>query len=185
MAGRLGYNRRCPVGDSRLGAKAREERPGRCWEVRPVSADDTRLLRHRVLRPHQAPEELVYPGDGDPDSLHVGAFAEGAMVGVASVVRRPMPGGLAGEAGAGPGAWQLRGMATLPDFRGRGMGAELLRACIGHVARSGGSLIWCNARRPAVGFYRKLGFETRGTEFEIPVSGPHFVMLRAVSDGDR
>jgi ribosomal protein S18 acetylase RimI-like enzyme len=151
-------------------------------EVRAISAEETRLLRHKVLRPHQAPEELVYPGDTERDSLHVGAFVGGALVGVASVVRRPMAGESAESA---EGAWQLRGMATLPGFRGRGLGAAMLRACIGHVARSGGSTIWCNARTPAVDFYRKLGFETRGSEFEIPVSGPHFVMLRAVSAEDR
>lgn len=161
-----------------MAATMQPESPVRDWQIRVVSAEDTRFLRHKVLRPRQAPEELVYPGDADEDSLHVGAFVDGGMVGVASVVRRPM----AGE--SAQGAWQLRGMATLPDFRGRGLGAALLRACISHVARRGGSVIWCNARTPAVAFYRKLGFEARGAEFEIPVSGPHFVMLRAVSGED-
>jgi ribosomal protein S18 acetylase RimI-like enzyme len=150
----------------------------RDWEIRVISAEDTRLLRHKVLRPHQAPEELVYPGDVDRESLHVGAFVRGTMVGVASVVRRPMAGQSA------EGVWQLRGMATLPGFRGKGLGAALLRACISHVASQGGSTIWCNARSPAVAFYRKLGFETVGGEFEIPVSGAHFVMLRTISGED-
>jgi ribosomal protein S18 acetylase RimI-like enzyme len=151
---------------------------GPAWEIRAVTAEDTRLLRHKVLRPHQAPGELVYPGDSDRESLHVAAFAGGAMVGAASVVRRPMPGESASD------HWQLRGMATLPDFRGRGIGAALLRACIAHVARSRGSILWCNARTPAVGFYIKLGFQTKGREFLVPVSGPHFVMVRDVSPED-
>jgi ribosomal protein S18 acetylase RimI-like enzyme len=130
------------------------------------------------LRPRQKPEELVYPGDAEPDSLHAGCFVGGNLVGIASAVRRPMPDRPA------PGAWQLRGMAVLPEFRGKGLGADLLRACISHVARHGGTVLWCNARTPAAGFYRHLGFNIEGEEFHIPVSGPHFLMWRAVSSKD-
>lgn len=147
-------------------------------DIRPITADQTRLLRHQVLRPRQRPEELVYPGDDEPGSLHVGYFVDGTLVGIASVVRRPMP----GEADAS--AWQLRGMAVLPEFRGSGAGAAMLRLCISHVARNQGKILWCNARTPAVGFYRRLGFNINGEEFQVPVSGPHFVMWRAVSPDD-
>jgi ribosomal protein S18 acetylase RimI-like enzyme len=144
------------------------------FEVRPITAVETRPLRHAVLRPHQAPEELVYPGDDMPESLHVGGFAGCRLVGVATVVPGPMP-GVPDES-----AWQVRGMATLPEFRGRGLGKAMLGALVTHVAGQNGKVIWCNARTPAVGFYRKLGFETRGGEFLIPVSGPHYMMWRGL-----
>lgn len=147
-------------------------------DIRAITADQTRPLRHKVLRPHQKPEELVYPGDSEPGSLHAGYFVDGVLVGIASAVRNPMPGQAASS------AWQLRGMAVLPEFRGRGAGTAMLSACIAHVARSQGTLLWCNARTPAVGFYRRLGFTTKGEEFEVPVSGPHFLMWRAISARD-
>ena len=143
-------------------------------EIRRIGAQDTLLLRHEILRPHQAPRELVYPGDLDPASLHVGVFVGGSLVGVASVLPRPMP-----EAPPGP-AWQVRGMAVKPEFRGRGYGAALLGACLDYVAAGGGGTIWCNARTSALSLYRAAGFETRGDEFQVPYAGPHFVMWRRV-----
>jgi len=144
------------------------------FDVRPIGAEDTRMLRHLILRPFQQPHELVYPGDLDPESLHVGAFVGGELMGIASVVPSLMLGD------ACETAWQLRGMATRPEARRMGLGTAMLRACLGHVARGGGTLLWCNARRHAVPFYRSLGFETRGDEFQVPHSGPHFVMWRPV-----
>ena len=144
-------------------------------DIRRISAAETRDLRQAILRPHQRPEELVFPGDEDPDSLHVGAFSGGKLIGVASIMRSVMSGRASCE------AWQLRGMAIRPEHRRRGSGAALVRACIDYAAREGGQVLWCRARTPAVPFYRALGFETEGEEFEIPVSGPHYVMWRRVS----
>jgi ribosomal protein S18 acetylase RimI-like enzyme len=102
----------------------------------------------------------------------------GELVGVASVVPSPMP-----EKGC-EAAWQLRGMAVGLEARRMGAGSAMLKTCLSHIARSGGTLLWCRARTPAVPFYRRLGFETMGEEFMIPVSGPHFVMWREVRPTD-
>ena len=77
-----------------------------------------------------------------------------------------------------PNAWQLRGMATLESVRGRGYGKMILDACIEHVSRKRGSVLWCNARKGAVGFYEASGFKIVGEEFDVPDIGAHFVMLR-------
>ena len=94
------------------------------------------------------------------------------MVGIASLYREPGPGGAHG--------WRLRGMATAPEVRGQGFGMALLVACVDHVAAGGGGELWCNARGPAVGFYRRAGFDVVGDEFDIPGIGPHVVMTRTV-----
>lgn len=155
------------------------------WTVRPISAAETRPLRQKILRPHQKAEELVYAGDDDAETLHLGTFLGGALVGVATVAPMPAPDRLGvrdrpGE-GSGERAWQLRGMAVLPEFRGRGFGAAMVKGCMAHVARRGGGVMWFNARLVAVDFYRKLGFETKGDQFEIPISGQHYVMWRAIA----
>jgi GNAT superfamily N-acetyltransferase len=140
--------------------------------VRPISVAQVRQLRHALLRPFEPPERIVYFGDDQADTLHAGAFDGDAFVGIASVCREPLPG--SGDAGQ----WRLRGMATVPTVRGRGFGRLLLEACFDHIRARGGTLLWCNARVVALGFYAHLGFVAQGEEFEIVPIGPHYVMTR-------
>jgi predicted GNAT family N-acyltransferase len=138
--------------------------------IRRITGEEGRPLRHRILRPGQAYAETRYPGDDA--AVHFGAFADGdRLVGIASLYREDRVDGP-------PGGWRLRGMATADDVRGQGYGAAVLAASIDHVATEGGSEIWCNARMPAVGFYRRAGFEVVSDEFEVPGIGPHVVMVR-------
>lgn len=145
--------------------------------VRRITALETRPLRQVVLRPHQRQEELFFAGDDVSDTAHFGAFVEEKLVGIASICREPPP-----ESNADATSWRLRGMAVSRAFRSRGIGSVLLRACIEHARGQGASMVWCNARTPAVPFYRRHGFETRGKEFELPKIGPHYFMR---ADADR
>lgn len=143
--------------------------------VRAVRAVETRGIRQSVLRPHQPPEACEYPGDDEPDTLHVGAFEDERLVGVASLYRMS-PDGEPLRAGD----WRLRGMATLPALRGQGIGAALLDACVAHARARGGVRVWCNARTTAGAFYARLGFVRVGDAYDIPGIGPHWFMERAL-----
>jgi len=115
---------------------------------------------------------LFYPGDDDPNTFHMGTLdGEGALVGIISIYDEPVP-------GTDTPAWRIRGMATLPEFRGLGLGAGLVEAGIAHAHGSRVSPVWCNARTSAAGYYDKLGFVQVGDEFEIEGIGPHVVMVR-------
>ena len=149
------------------------------FEVRTVDAEAVRPLRRALLRPHQQVEELVYPGDDHPDALHVGAFRHGHIVGIATIVPRPMPGRRERR------AWQLRGMAVEHGQRGYGLGGLMLEACVAHAAARGGRLVWCNARAGSFGFYQRYGFYHDGEPFELPDIGPHYRMCRAVQPARR
>lgn len=138
--------------------------------IQPIAAAQARLLRHTLLRPTRAPETLVYPGDDHPLALHAGAFREGRLVGVASVVPEPCP---AAPERAG---WCLRGMATLPEVQHQGCGAALIQTCVAHISAHGGALLWCHGRTSALLFYRALGFQSHGEEFLNPETGPHFLL---------
>lgn len=140
--------------------------------IRPVTAEEVRPLRHTVLRPGQAFEETVYAGDDA--GVHLGAFDGDRLVGIASLYEEARPDGPAG-------GWRLRGMATDIGVRGGGFGAALLAGCVEHVAGAGGTELWCNARMPAVGFYRRAGFEVVSEEFDVPGIGPHVVMACPVA----
>jgi len=137
------------------------------YAIRPVTAAETRPLRREVLRPHQRLDEVGFAGDGVEGAAHFGAFVNGEMVATATV--HPDEGG-----------WRLRGMATRDGFRGRGLGGALVEACIAHAQKSGGTMMWCNARLKAADFYRRFGFEARGEVFELPRIGPHLYMWRAL-----
>jgi ribosomal protein S18 acetylase RimI-like enzyme len=80
----------------------------------------------------------------------------------------------------GPGAWRVRGMATDPQHRGQGAGAQILDRLVEHAIQQGATRVWCNARTPALGLYERAGFEPESEEFEIPGIGPHFVMALRV-----
>ena len=54
-------------------------------------------------------------------------------------------------------------MATAPELQGQGVGTRVLRTAVDLVASAGGTLIWCNARVSALGFYERAGFRTPAT----------------------
>jgi GNAT superfamily N-acetyltransferase len=141
-------------------------------EIRPADLADVREIRHRVLRPHERPEELVYEQDDAADALHLGAFEDGRLVAIASITREPPPGS------TDPASWRVRGMATLPEARGRGIGSELLRRCVGHARRHAASSVWCNGRVGAQAFYERHGFAVIRGPFDIPGIGPHVELRR-------
>jgi len=137
------------------------------FEVGPVDPAVTRPLRRRVLRPHESLEELA---SHEPPGVHaVGALDGGELIAVGFVCPD-------GE----PGEWRVRGMATAPEYRGRGTGAAILEALVDHARAQGATRVWCNARTPALSLYARAGFEPESEEFDIPGIGPHVVMARRV-----
>lgn len=144
-------------------------------DIREITAEDTRPVRQRVLRPHQRPEELVYPGDDDHDTFHLGAFGEaGELLAILSMYRHAQP---PSDPFDEPRAWRIRGMASVPEARGTGLGKALVERARDRVWAVARDPIWCNARENAFGFYEKLGFAIVGGIFEIEGIGPHAVMV--------
>jgi len=112
-------------------------------------------------------------GDDAPATIHLGAFRDDQLAGVASIYPAKLP-----EKPELTGTCQLRGMATLPKVRGLGLGRALLQACEDAAREAGGALVWCNARVSAAPFYSRHGWQTMGDAFDIPTVGPHFRMYR-------
>ena len=143
--------------------------------VRAVDAETGRALRTAVLRPHEPPGPM-YPSEEDPATVHVAALGEdGEVLAVGSVMAEPHP------REPREGDWRVRGMATRPDMRGRGLGLLVLAQLEAAAGQAGAARLWCNARTPAVGFYERAGWRVEGEEFQIAGIGPHFVMSRASS----
>jgi GNAT superfamily N-acetyltransferase len=140
--------------------------------VERVAADVTYPLRQQVLRPGGPPAAARFDIDNEPSTASFAARTpDGEVVATAVVYPETCP-WLPDRAGA----WRLRGMATAPERRGRGIGTRVLRAALAHVAASGGDLVWCNARVPARGLYERTGFRAHGMPWEDPEIGPHIAM---------
>ncbi|MEP7021152.1 MAG: GNAT family N-acetyltransferase, partial [Pseudonocardiales bacterium] len=126
-------------------------------KVQVVGEGRTRELRRAVLRPHLPPGAPM-PGDELSGGVHLAAVEDdGTVLGTCFVYLDPCP-WLPERAGA----WHLRQMATADGHRGRGIGGAVLEAAVEYTKEQGAPLLWCNAREPAVAFYRAHGFRAHG-----------------------
>ena len=145
------------------------------YTVKKISAAETLWIRQQVLRPNLGVDQCHFEGDQDEASFHFGAIKEGSVIGIATVMvnRSPELTEITEQ------QYRLRGMAVLPEYRDRGIGGAILKACLQEVRQRGGSLFWCNARVTAAKFYTAAGFlKTSETAFEITDVGPHFLMYK-------
>src|SRR4030095_466381 len=147
--------------------------------VPPTPAADTVAIRWSILRPGFPRETAMFDGDELPTAQHFGGFMEDRLVGVVSIYFAPCP-----DRPDVSRAWQLRGMATLPEVRGLGVGKTLLEACENAVRNAGDSLLWCNAPTGAIEFYARHGWIISSDEFDIPTVGPHRRMQRVLPDSN-
>src|SRR6185369_13954204 len=126
--------------------------------------DDIIDLRHVVLRQGLPRSEAIFKGDELATSHHFAAFADGKCVGCATFHLNEWE---------GRPAYQLRGMATDARFRSGGIGTALLQLAEETLKNAGPiRQLWCNARTPALNFYKKQGWRPLGEEFFIPTAGP-------------
>jgi GNAT superfamily N-acetyltransferase len=144
--------------------------------VRRVAPEVTYDLRHRILRLHEAPEDLRLEAE---DDARAGFFAAQTDDGTTVATAVVFPASPPWDTRDGS-AWRLRGMATEEHWRSRGIGAAVLDAVVDHVLAGGGRLVWCNARLAALSFYERAGFERVGEEWDEPFIGPHVAMQRVL-----
>lgn len=138
--------------------------------IRFLSPQEVLPLRATVLRNGQKlPQDCVFVGDTDPESFHVGIEQNQLVVCVASF----LPQAHEGYVGLG---YQLRGMATYPEYQSKGLGSQLLRFAFAHLLEKEVSYVWCNAREAVFPFYQNLGFTFSSESFDIPGIGPHKAM---------
>jgi len=138
--------------------------------IKFISADDVLYIRNEVLREGKLTlDECRFPNDDAEGAFHLGHFAGEELACIASF----HPQGYEGYTGK---AYQLRGMATTAQYRGKGFGNMLVNFAITYLRGQKVNYLWCNARKKAVPFYMSTGFEIISKEFEVPGIGPHHVM---------
>jgi predicted GNAT family N-acyltransferase len=141
-------------------------------DVRAAMLDEILPLRQAVIIQGTDRESPYFALDFDQSTRHFGVFQNGRCLGCATFVRS--------EYNDGP-AWQLRGMATVPELQHRGIGRMLLKFAEDHLAQQSTiKTLWCNARLPAVPFYRKMGWKTVSDPFTLEGVGPHRKMVKTL-----
>ena len=142
--------------------------------IRFIKAEATYPLRLMVLRPGGIVEDTHFPNDRLEGAFHLAAQIHQQLISVASFYPEK------NSALLGWKQYRLRGMATHPDFAGKGAGSLLIRFALDHLKAQHADLVWCNARLLAVPFYKNMGFETIGEQFDSEGIGPHYLMHRPV-----
>lgn len=140
--------------------------------VKQIDAKDTYNIRNLVLRPGLPVESCYFDHDKDDPTFHLGAFIDDELASVASFYLA------VNNKFKDEYQFQLRGMATLPKYQGQGLSSALLKTAFPLIKQNHINMLWCNARKPAKGFYENVGFETQGDEFVIPGVGDHLLMIK-------
>lgn len=138
--------------------------------VRFITVDDLLPIRNEVLREGRLTlDECRFPSDTVTGAFHLGYYVNGQLTCAASF----HPQNYKQYTGKG---YQLRGMATYEQYRGKGIGNQLVNFAIVYLRGQKANYLWCNARKKALKFYQDVGFEVISDEFEIAGIGPHRVL---------
>jgi len=135
--------------------------------IRFIPVEDVLPIRNDILRGGKLTlDECRWSGDEKPESFHLGYYVDEKLVCIATF----HPSTYKEYQGK---AYQLRGMATLEEYRGKGIGNQIVNFAIVYLRGQQANYVWCNARKSALKFYIDLGFEVISDEFELPNIGPH------------
>jgi len=139
-------------------------------EIKLITASDTYEIRKRILRDN-LDLSVDFNGDVEPETFHIGAYKEGELIGIVSFMK-------VANSNFKGSQFQLRGMAIVENHQGEGIGNKLLNKGLEMLIALDIEVLWCNARTPALKFYKRAGFQTFGEEFFIENAGPHYVMYK-------
>ena len=120
-------------------------------------------LRYEILR---KPLELSFDKgelEKEKHDILIGAFEEDKMLGCCILKK------------IDKNTVRLRQMAVQNNLQGKGIGASMMNFAENVASDAGYKKIMMHARKTAIGFYKKLGYNVTGKEF-LEVSIPHFVM---------
>ncbi len=137
--------------------------------IKTITALETHLVRHPVLRAGKPIDSCIFDGDFLDTTRHFGIFIDNELAGVISMFENR------NANFSTPKQYQIRGMAVLESYQKRGLGGKLVQHVESEVKLLGGNLVWFNARDLAVPFYVKLGYQVSSEPF-LAIGIVHFVM---------
>lgn len=121
------------------------------FTIEQITPELTWEIRQRELYPDFPLSEIKLKEDYY--GIHLGLFTDNKLVSIVSLFEKDSS------------TSQLRKFATLKEYQGKGFGKTLLASAMDLVKQQGKSLIWCNVRVSAIGFYKKFGFKETDKAF--------------------
>lgn len=124
-------------------------------------------LRNEVLRKPLGMNLFDQDLAVEKEYIRIAGFVDGSLQGVLLLV--PLENGVI----------QMKQMAVRESFRGHDLGRKIIQFAEDLIRGKGFSKIILNARKNALPFYLKSGYEIQGDEFQ-EVGIPHFKMSKIV-----
>lgn len=143
-------------------------------EIKTIPYQETYSVRQIVLRPNRAIETCFFDGDALDSTVHFGLYTDGVQAGILSLFKNN------NAVFEDKNQYQIRGMAVLDKFQKKNFGRMLVEYSEEFLKSKDTQLIWFNARASAVGFYKRLGYQSIGEAFDIPDVGTHYVMWKRI-----
>ena len=141
-------------------------------QVKYITAKECYPIRKQVLWQHKALNECGIDIDSQEGAFHLGVYLNDQLVCIGSFFKQTNPHFTQAN------QYRLRAMATLPIAQKKGTAKSLLEFAVQKLKAENQDLLWCDARIIATGFYSKLGFSTKGSSYEIPIIGTHYLMYK-------
>jgi GNAT superfamily N-acetyltransferase len=128
-------------------------------------------LRYNILRKPLGLEFDLKELEQERHDILLGCFDDGKLEGCCLLTQ------------TGPKEVRLRQMAVISGLQGKGIGKALIRFAENIARDRGFTSICMHARKSAMGFYEKLGYQTIGNEF-VEVTIPHYKMEKKLLQRD-
>ena len=120
-------------------------------------------MRYNILRKPLGLSFTQEELDKEKDDILIGCFEDDSLEGCCLLTKE------------GDKTVRLRQMAVTSGLQGKGLGRVLMNFAENIARDKGFKKISMHARKNAIGFYEKLGYEKVGNEF-MEVTIPHYVM---------
>ncbi len=143
-------------------------------EIKIIPKELTYIVRQPVLRPGKSIETCHFDGDDLTSTIHFGLFFDNELTGVVSVFENKNDNFTENI------QLQVRGMAVLDAFQGKGFGKMLMLRVEQFAKAKNAALIWFNAREAYVNFYKNLEYYVIGNPFLIDNIGIHYLMFKRI-----
>jgi len=144
----------------------------RSWTIERCDLERVLPLRARITFDNKRDmDACVFPGDLFKQAKHWVAVSQGRDIAMASLTYSPK------KVLNQKADWLLQFLGVDEEYRGAGIGRELIGTRLEEVRAAGSKFAWCSARVEKVLLYESLGALRESFMYDFPLLGLHVDML--------